>query len=76
MTAAVGNVVGLYMDTRAEVEFGDVIQTQTGRTYRVVEARRQERGKHAGRWHLRVLVVVAASITPSDNVKPLRWYRR
>lgn len=77
MTAPIGRVVGLYIDTRTDhVDEGDVIRTQTGRSYRVVESRRQERGKHIGRWHLQALVVDPASVTAEDRVIEIVWYPR
>ena len=57
MTAPVGTNVGLYVDLVARVAVGDVIETQTGRRYGVASVRVQERGKHAGRQHLRVVVL-------------------
>lgn len=76
MTAAIGNVVSLYMDTSRDIEFGDCIRTTSGRAYRVVASRQQERGKHAGRWHLRAQVIDASTISEDDTVIPLMWYRR
>lgn len=74
--APVGSVVGLYYDGIAEVEEGHVIQTRTRRCYRVVGVRRQERGKHTGRWHIRALVIDPDQVEPEDTVHPLYWYRR
>lgn len=76
MTAAPpGAEVGIYYDALVTVEPGDAIVTATGRTYLVVVARRQARGKHRRRWHLRC--VVAEGGPPAGvKVHPLRWYRR
>lgn len=74
MTAPVGAVVSIYYDASAVVAEGDAIKTSTGRTYQVVAARRQERGKHRGRWHLRCLVV--DDHPPGVIVHPLHWYKR
>lgn len=77
VTAPVGRVVGIFIDTRTDhIDEGDVIRTQTGRSYRVVESRRQTRGKHVGRWHLRVLVVEPESVTADDRVIEIWWYSR
>ena len=76
MTAPVGAVVGLYLDTRLEVTEGTVLQTPSGRSYRVLTVRRQARGKHVGRWHLKVVVIPPEAIDDDDNVIPMRWYSR
>lgn len=72
--APVGAVVGIYYDGHAQLELGHALKTPTGRTYVVVAIRRQQRGKHRGRWHLRCLVADA----PPAGVPchPLYWYRR
>jgi len=73
--AAPGSIVGIYYDARREVAPGDAIVTGTGRTYLVIQARRQTRGAHVGRWHLRC--AVADGPPPAGTrVHPLRWYRR
>jgi hypothetical protein len=70
-----GSLVSIYYDARVDVQSGDAIVTTTGRTYLVASARRQQRGKHRGRWHLRC--VVADGPPPADVlVHPLRWYPR
>jgi len=76
VTAPAGAIVKLYLDTGWTVREGDVIQTQTGRAYRVLELRRQERGRHAGRWHLVVVVLAPGELAPDDRIIPIRWYRR
>lgn len=84
MTAPAGAIVGLYVDLVARVEVGDVIETQTGRQYQVVERREQTRGKHAGRQHLRCLVldergaglVIADVEVREPVVHRIRWYSR
>lgn len=77
MTAPIGAVVGLYIDTTARVLVDQYIRTQTGRTYQVVSVRTQQKGKHAGRrQHLRVLVVPDTTPQPDDTVITIRWYRR
>jgi hypothetical protein len=73
--AATGSVVGIHYDTASIVAPGHAIVSRTGRTYLVLEARRQERGRHIGRWHLQCLV--ADGGPPADaTVHPLFWYRR
>ena len=74
MGAPVGAVVGIFYDSPREVRVDDAIVTGTGRTYLVVSVRRQARGRHAGRWHLRCLV--ARAVPEGARVLPLRWYRR
>lgn len=74
MGAPVGAVVGIYYDSPREVRVDDAITTKTGRVYIVVSVRRQARGIHTGRWHLRCLV--AREVPEGARVLPLRWYRR
>jgi hypothetical protein len=75
VTAPPGALVSIYYDARVLVAPGDAIVTTTGRTYVVVEARRQKRGAHVGRWHLRCLV--GDELPPvGTTVHPLRWYKR
>ena len=75
MTAPIGAEVGIHVDLVDQVVAGDAIVTQTGRTYLVVSCRRQQRGIHAGRQHLRCLV--AESPPPAGvRVHRIRWYKR
>ncbi|MGE0141320.1 MAG: hypothetical protein AB7R77_26285 [Ilumatobacteraceae bacterium] len=89
--AAVGREVGLYFDTPREVAEGDVIVNAyvTGqperRAYLVVGVRRQQRGRHVGRWHLRAVVLsstpeqLAAALADLDaeqTVHRMYWYPR
>lgn len=87
MTAPAGAEVGLYVDLVEPVRVGDVIETRSGRRYGVVAVRVQERGKHAGRQHLRVVVldenegllkaaVIARTGTMYGRIHRIRWYRR
>ncbi|GAA1915225.1 hypothetical protein GCM10009775_04570 [Microbacterium aoyamense] len=79
MPSPTGAIVGLYVDSRLFVLApGDMIRTQTGRSYEVVEARVQQRGKWAGiRQHLRVVVLEHdAPVREDQRVMPIRWYRR
>jgi hypothetical protein len=77
MTAPVGRVVSLYIDTATDhVDEGDVIQTPSDRSYRVVASRQQQRGIHVGRWHLQALVIDADTVTDEDRVIQIVWYPR
>lgn len=91
MTAPVGAEVGLYFDTRAVVAEGDVIVNgyysgaPERRAYEVVAVRRQTRGMHVGRWHLRAVVVSStadelaeylAGVDPAQTVHRMYWYPR
>ena len=72
--APVGAVVSIYYDGHL-LEPGDALRTPTGRTYIVVHARRQARGKHVGRQHLRC-AVAEAGVPAGVRVYPLFWYPR
>jgi hypothetical protein len=74
MAAPLGAVVGIFYDARVDLEPGDAIVTGTGRTYLVMTARQQRRGRHVGRWHLRCLIQPAPP--EGARVYTLRWYRR
>lgn len=70
-----GAVVRITYDARVPVAAGDALVTPSGRTYLVVAARRQEGGKHRGRWHLRC--AVAEGPAPAGVTRHrLIWYRR
>lgn len=70
----VGAVVSIHVDSIAPVAQGDAIRTPTGRTYLVLGGRVQQRGKHRGRQHLRLLVVDEAP--PQAVVHHIVWYPR
>lgn len=74
MKAPVGAIVSIYCDTGAPLVEGSYLRTPAGRLYCIVTLRRQARGKHVGRWHLRCLVDEA--VEPGRAVYPLYWYRR
>lgn len=74
MKAPEGAVVSIYYD--GEVEVGDALMTRTSRTYLVIAARRQERGKNVGRMHLRCVVADAKAAAGSRRVRPLFWHPR
>lgn len=77
MTAAApGTEVGLYVDLVRTVDVGDVIETRSSRRYLVVASRRQERGKHAGRHHLRAVVLDETATIGDAFVHRIRWYVR
>lgn len=89
MTAPVGAIVALSVDLLADVGPGDIIQTQTGRRYRVLAVRVQARGKTVGRQHLRCLVVDKATEPDGEHtyagtegvyrlcmLHNIRWYER
>lgn len=77
MKAPAGAAVQIYVDLRERVLEGDIIQTQTGRAYRVFGVRVQERGKHRGRQHLLCIVRGEdAEADPHARVHTIRWYKR
>jgi hypothetical protein len=76
VTAPAGAEVGIYVDLVERVELGHVIQTQSGRRYLVVAVRVQLRGVHAGRQHLRCVVLDASAQIGSATVHEIRWYKR
>lgn len=77
MTAPAGAIVALHVDLEARVATGDVIATQTGRRYRVLDVRVQGRGWHVGRQHLRVVVLAPGDPLPeSGTLHAIRWYPR
>lgn len=71
--APAGAMVKLFYDG-ARLGPGEYLRTKTGRLYRVVSVRVQERGKHAGRQHLACLVSSVAE--PGAPVRDLYWYAR
>lgn len=78
MKAPVGAQVGLYMDSLRTINVGDEVVTRTGRRYLVDNARRQAKGKHAGRQHLRCTVLAPDAIhdDPDAVVHTVYWYSR
>lgn len=76
MKAPVGRQVGIYMDTARHIEPGDVIQTQTRRSYLVDTVRVQQRGVHVGRQHLRCTVIAEADVPADAVIHPIFWYSR
>lgn len=74
MKAPLGRVVSIYYDSPRLVSEGDALRTTTGRLYLLLEVRRQERGAHIGRWHLKALVT--DKIPEGTKVHPIYWYRR
>lgn len=77
MVTAIGDTCYLYIDAAMSLEKGDYVVTPTGRTYEVLTVRVQQRGKHAGRQHLNVIVLdPAAPKDPDAYVLHLHWYSR
>jgi len=76
MTAPAGAIVSLYVDLVAPVAIDDIIETHTGRLYRVLAVRVQQRGKHAGRQHLRCLVLDGDDTAVGSTIHRIRWYKR
>lgn len=82
--APAGTAVSLYVDLVERVSTGDVIQTQAGRRYLVASVRVQAKGKHAGRQHLRAVVLekdvcdaeLSRIVGESPRVHVIRWYKR
>lgn len=73
---ALGTTCTITYDTDETVALGDVIRTAVGTCYRVIEARQQERGVHAGRWHLTCIRISGGDVEADDMVHPLYWYSR
>jgi hypothetical protein len=77
MTAApLGAEVSLYYDAARPIQVDEFLQTPTGRTYRIIGVRIQQRGKNVGRQHLRAVVSDPAEITEGDVVRVIHWYAR
>ncbi len=74
MKAPLGALVSLYYDSPREVVAGDALRTPSGRLYLLVDVRRQTRGKHIGRWHLKA--VVSDRVPDGTRVHPIYWFRR
>jgi hypothetical protein len=74
MKAPTGAVVGLYYDSPRSIQEGDVLETPGGRCYLLVGVRRQTKGMHVGRWHLKAVVVESAP--EGAKVHPIYWYPR
>lgn len=81
MKAPVGAIVSIYFDA-GDTEVGpvDVIETsRTKRHYWVLAAKRQTKGKHAGRYHLQCLVLGddwATVVGTDPRIHVLHWYKR
>lgn len=70
----VGAVVRITYDSECSISLDHVLKTPSGRAYRILELRRQMRGKHAGRYHLRCIVI--DEIPDDAIVHPICWYSR
>lgn len=77
-TAPPGAEVRLTWDGSAYCELGDELVTATtGRRYLVVGLRQQTKGIHAGRWHLRCIVLAPDHPRdPDSTVHRIAWYPR
>lgn len=76
MVAEIGDVVALFFDSTNRVEPGHYLRTGTGRTYRAVSVRTQQRGAHIGRQHIQAEVVDSDEVDPADTVHRIHWYIR
>lgn len=76
MKAPSGSLVSLYYDSPRDVVAGDVLRTPTGRMYLLWSVRRQTRGLHIGRWHLKAIVIGVDELPAGARVHPIYWYRR
>lgn len=84
--APIGAIVSMHLDLKARVDIGDLIETRTGRRYLVLDVRVQQRGKNAGRQHVRCNVLGKdgeVPIEPNELADPrvrmvhrIRWYAR
>ena len=75
-TKPLGTHCKLHYDSPRGVREGDVVRTEAGSCYRVAGVRRQEQGKHAGRWHLGCVRIAEEDVEEDDTVHPLHWYPR
>jgi hypothetical protein len=72
-----GEPATLYYDSNANVAVGDIVQTNTGRRYLVVECRHGTGTRHPTRWHLQTVVMEGTDPGPPEaTVHFLHWYRR
>lgn len=77
MKAAAGALVSLYVDLVNRVDLNDIIETRSGRRYAVLHVREQQRGKNAGRQHLRCIVLGDDErIGENSTIHRIRWYAR
>ncbi len=74
---APGEAASLYWDGWHLASEGDYIRTKTGRTYLITHVRVQEKGKHAGRQHLKTIVMAPDHVVEEDAVvHEIHWYKR
>lgn len=77
MRTPVGGACGLYVDIPEPIDTGDaIVVAKSLRSYVVTAVRVQERGRHRGRQHLRVVVVEHDDIPATAIRHLIRWYRR
>lgn len=72
----IGEPAYLYIDAAQEMEEGDVVRTPSGKSYRVVSTRIQQKGKHIGRQHLQTIVIDPKEVSSTDTVLEIHWYPR
>lgn len=76
MKAPAGAEVAIHFDGQV-VEVGDALVTPTWRGYVVTSVRRQARGKHAGRYHVKAVVVDDMLREPfHGRLIAMVWYPR
>ena len=73
MKTPIGDATMLYVYTTTALAEGDVLQTPTGRSYRIFDASRRPGGDRVA---CHVVVIDPASIEPSDVVIPITWRSR
>jgi len=74
LKAPAGSLVSLYYDSPREIAIGDALMTRSGRVYLIAELRRQTRGGHIGRWHIKA--IVSETIPAGTTTHPIYWYKR
>ncbi len=74
MKATVGSLVKLFYDSPREINVGEALKTMTGRVYLIAELRKQIRGAHIGRWHIKAIVL--DEVPEGTKIHPIYWYRR
>jgi hypothetical protein len=73
--APAGSIVSIYYDGQVQLQEGYCLQTRTGRVYVIVQLRRQMKGRHRLRWHIKALVSESVP-EGTEKVYPIIWYKR
>lgn len=76
MTSKLGSTRRFTIDTPNNLLEVDVIRTNSGRVYRIVEIHEQIRGRRRGRWHIRAVSMDPRFVTADDVTIQLRWFHR